>query len=202
MKSAFTNFFKNEEEQIIEKKNKSQKKLEEIKMQRDKKQQEAFNVVKEFVPHFANFDYDVSQSIDIIVEIAGKYDLSKEKISYFVTYLNSCSFTTKSNKFKQISESSEASNIFKKNEPKLGVLLYSSTFLKKENQLNLLTLNKMINKKLEKMLLKNELLKKNSVTMKERLLIWKKVLKYVSKTNFINYSFNFFSFYLNNIAKA
>ena len=102
MKSAFKNFFKNEEDQINENKLRSQKNLEKEKLfqeQKFKKQSEVFNVLKEFIPHFANFDFDVSLAIDIIVEEATKYEFSKDKISFFVTYLNSSVFTIKNNKF-------------------------------------------------------------------------------------------------------
>jgi len=183
MKSAFKNFFKNDDDQIKENKINSQKHLENLKIMKEqkiKKQAEVFAVLKEFIPHFANFNFDVSIAIDIIVEEATKYEFSKDKISFFVTFLNSSVFTIKNNKYyQQLTQPSNSSNVFKLNDSKIAILIKSAEFLDKKLQFNLLTLNKLSSKKLEKLCLKSELLKKNHSNTRIRVAIWKKLLKYV-----------------------
>ena len=51
-------------------------------------------ILKEYISHLCNFNFSNENSIDIVINIANKYQFSKEMINYFVnnigTWINSC----------------------------------------------------------------------------------------------------------------
>jgi hypothetical protein len=134
---------------------------------------ELCSIIKEFIPHFANFSYEISEAIDLIVEISTKYKLRKEKISYFVTFLNSSYFTIKNNiKSKKNRKQKKNSEVLISN------LLLATSYLDDTDILNVLRLNKNIKSKLSKKFYKMLLLKDN-LTLRRRIEIWKSILDIV-----------------------
>ena len=146
---------------------------------------ETLSVINEFIPHFANFNFDVSEAIDIIVELSSKYNLPKEKISYFVTKLNSNIFTIK-NKLKPYQIKGYAgtkSNKFY--DSKFLSLTHSLKFFRTNDYLSLMLMNKNYYEKLSSIFFKNILLKKKDLPLDIRLNIWKNILKIVNILSFI-----------------
>ena len=141
---------------------------------------ETLSVVNEFIPHFANFNFDVSEAIDIIVELSSKYNFPKEKISYFVTKLNSNIFTIK-NKLKPQQNKGFAINpkINKFYDIKFNALNHSLKFLQTSDYMSLLLANKNYYNKFSRILFKNVLLKSKDLKLDVRLKIWKNILKVV-----------------------
>lgn len=152
---------------------------------------EIANIIKEFIPHFANFNYDISEAIDLLVELSTKFKLEKEKLNYFITYLNSNFYTIK-NKIGFISANGEfdfEGKTLKKNkirEIKFDSIMLSLNYLDNKSKLKMLELNKSFrNKNLKKIyykILKN-LEKENKLTNEMRLNLWRKILNVV-KLNF------------------
>ncbi len=135
---------------------------------------ELYSIMKEFIPHFANFSYDISEAIDLIVEMSTKYKLRKEKISYFVTYLNSSYFTIKNtnNKKKQKKKQKKSSEIL------LDYVFQATTYLEDIDLLNILKVSKTIKSKLSKKIYRM-LLQKDNITLQRRVEIWKSILDIV-----------------------
>ena len=137
---------------------------------------ETINVVNEFIPHFANFNFDVSEAIDIIVELSSKYNFPKEKISYFVTKLNSNIFTIK-NKFKpQQNKGTTNNKINKFFDTKFNAINHSLKYLDTKDYMSILLSNNNYYKKFSRILFKNILLKKKDLPLNVRLNIWKNIL--------------------------
>ena len=168
------------------------------------KNNEASLVVKEYITHFSNFSYDVSEAIDIIVELSQKYSYEKEKVSYFISFLNSNLFTIKNKTSKRYHYSSpvsiktysssnkEFSKHLKLNDNCMSIIAYSLKFLKIKEYPVLISLNKTSQKKLSKTIYKNVLLRCGDVNNKTRLEIWKNLLKIVNLYRFkfkTNYSY-------------
>lgn len=149
---------------------------------------ELCSIVKEYIPHFANFNFDISEAIDMIVELSSKYKVVKEKISYFVTYLNSCVFTIK-NKLPNSKEDIERkksknnSHLAKTNDYKITILSTSIKYLNISEFINLLLVNKNCKSKIGKKVYKHFL--SNKKGFGSRLEIWKCILKIVRKILFI-----------------
>jgi hypothetical protein len=119
----------------------------------------------------------------MIVELSTKYKIVKEKISYFVTYLNSCVFTIK-NKLPNSKEdierkkSKNASHLAKTNDYKVTILSSSIKYLNNCEFINLISVNKNCSLKVSKKVYKYILSKTSGV--KSRLDIWKCILKIVN----------------------
>ncbi len=150
------------------------------------KTSEATSVLREYIPHFANFNIDVSMAIDIIVDLSVKYSFHKDKVSYFISILNSNLFTIKN---KSLSEKIDIEKIFFNKEykkyqklidPIITTFAFSMKYLPTQDCLNTLLLNKTYNRKLVKILYKNLLFKYNSMDMMTRLLFWKNILRIVN----------------------
>lgn len=148
---------------------------------------EIANIIKEFIPHFANFNYEISEAIDLLVELSTKFKLEKEKLNYFITYLNS-NFHTIKNKIAFISPKGEFGferKTLKKNkirEMKFDSILLSLDYLDNKAKLNMLLINKTFsNKNKKKIFYKvlKSLEKENKLTNEMRLNIWKKILNVV-----------------------
>jgi hypothetical protein len=145
---------------------------------------ELCSIIKEYIPHFANFNFEISEAIDMIVELSTKYKVVKERISYFVTYLNSCVFTIK-NKLPNSKEDIERkksknnSHLAKTNDYKVTILSSSIKYLNKSEFINLILANKNCNAKIGKKVYKHIL--SNKKGFGSRLEIWKCILKIVRK---------------------
>ena len=80
-----------------EKKNKEkeeEKKYIEERM-KEIKEKNCFNIIKEFVTHFPNFNLDIPTANDLIINVGTLYELSKEEIKYLVCYMNSNIYSIK-----------------------------------------------------------------------------------------------------------
>lgn len=143
---------------------------------------ELCSIIKEYIPHFANFNFDISEAIDMIVELSTKYKISKEKISFFVTYLNSYVYTIK-NKLPSSKEdierkrSKSSSYLAKTHDYKTGILAGTIKYLNPLDCVNLTLLNKNCNSKLSKKLYKFILSK--DISLKRRVKVWSSILKTV-----------------------
>ena len=144
---------------------------------------ETLSVVNEFIPHFANFNFDVSEAIDIIVELSSKYNFQKEKISYFVTKLNSNIFTIKNklNMKPHLNKGYNNAKINKFYDSKFNSINLSLPYVPTRDYMSLLLANKNYFNKFSKILYKNILLKKKDLPMNIRLQIWKSILNVVIK---------------------
>jgi hypothetical protein len=142
------------------------------------------SILKEYIPHFANFNVDISESIDMIVELSTKYKLTKEKISYFVTFLNSSMFTIKNQLPNLVSQNEKKkfkSKSLKNNEFLPTVFAFSISYLKNSDYLNLLLLNRLFNQKVGKKIYKHIL--KQEIKLQTRLKIWSCILNLVIRFN-------------------
>jgi hypothetical protein len=135
-------------------------------------------IIKEFVPHFASFSFDPSEAIDLIVEISTKYKITKDRISYFVTMLNSYMFTVRNANVNKKKGKKSALSSQKTSEFKTNVFLISLKYLSNSDILNLLCINKAITGKLTKKAYKM-ILHSKDIKLKQRLDIWKSILNIV-----------------------
>ncbi len=150
------------------------------------KYQESSIVLKEFIVHFANFNLEITDAMNIIVEIATKYNFPKERISLYVTILNSYSFTVKNQlpscikrktpKTQRLTNDYNLNTLIDKN---IEALFRSTIFLESSDILNLICLNKyslnILSHKLYSIKLKNL----DATDTKERIKIWKTLLRTV-----------------------
>jgi hypothetical protein len=149
------------------------------------KKSEATNVLKEYISHFAYYNIDVSMSIDIIVDFSTKYDLEKEKVSLFISLLNSNLFSIRTKKLippidinnLYFSREFRKYNIF--NDNTTSIITYSMKYLKGQEHIDILLLNKSYAKRLTRILYKNLLRKYHYMGNKNRLKIWGIILKIV-----------------------
>ena len=109
-----------------------QKKLEEIK------QKNCFNIIKEFIVHFPNFNVDVSISNDLIMNVGNMYGLTKEEIKYLVCYMNSNIYSIKSS-FQKINNN----NISKNSNNNLSINYNIHYLLKNINNTNNMRIKKL-----------------------------------------------------------
>lgn len=171
---------------------------------------ESANIVREFLTHFCNFNFDVSEANDLIVEYSLKYNYEPEKVNLYISMLNSNMFTIK-NKSAKVSfidfKNSGIEKNFKKyinlNDNKLIIFASSLKYTNLTDYPNLLTINKNYNKKISKIIFSNILLnyqdsKKNNPfhkfenQKKIRLGIWRKALNIVNcllKKNLFSFLF-------------
>lgn len=146
--------------------------------------QEALIVLKEFIINFINFELEITEAMNIIVEIGTKYNFPKERISLYVTMLNTNSFSIKCNvpnfTFNQKEKYSEKINEkISFSDGKIKLIESSLSYLDSSSIYSVLLLNKEINKNVKKKLVKEILnrLKPNDVI--NRIKIWKYILKIV-----------------------
>ena len=164
-------------------------------------------ILKEYIPCFINFNFGIDNSINFIVELCNKYNVNNEWINYYIVRLNSCSYSimqygrnyihdlTIKNKIEDIKSENfdlilekysikKHIELFKPRE-KIIILSNTSKYLNNKEKLNLLYLNKEINKILTKKIYKNILQKlpcdsnyKNKINIYNiRISIWKNLLK-------------------------
>jgi hypothetical protein len=139
-------------------------------------------IIKDYIFHFANFNFQVSEAIDLIVELCTKYKIQKEKVGYFVNILNSSVYTVK-NKLKinylaLEKRKKSLSNMSKNNEYKTNCMVNIFKYLPSKEYVNLLVLNKGSSKKLSQKLYR-EILSQDNISIKLRLRIWEILLKVV-----------------------
>jgi len=161
------------------------------------KKRESAIIMKQFLTHFCNYNFDVAEANDLIIEFSLKYKYKQEKINLFISMLNSNMFTikNKSNKISLIDyKRSGSEKNFKKylnlNDNKLIILASSLKYTSLTDYPNIMLINKNYNKKISKIIFSNVLLNyhntqiNNSLQKSEyqkniRLGIWKKALNIV-----------------------
>lgn len=135
------------------------------------KYQEASIVLKEFLIHFANFNIEISDAINIIVEVSSKYNFPRERVSLYVTLLNSNYLTIKNTIPDKIKKQKSSSLIISKKNIGLYddvytnslnmkcIILYNSSFFISKNEIsNLFILNKDLSKILKNKIIGNFLI--------------------------------------------
>lgn len=145
--------------------------------------QEALAVLKEFIINFINFELEITEAMNIIVEIGTKYNFPKERISLYVTMLNTNSFSIKCNvpNFTKEKDKQNEKNYEKYSfsEGKSKLIEMSLSYLEPQSINSVLLLNKEMNKSFKKKLVKEMLLRIQPNDIKNRIRIWKYVLKTV-----------------------
>ena len=216
------NIFKKQlsnEPKLNKKDKKNKEKEEELKKLRQKKLNEikeknCFNIIKEFIGHFPNFNLDVSISNDLIMNVGNIYGLSKEEIKYLVCYLNSNIYSIKSS-YQKINNLNDTSKNLNKNISinynthyllkninntnnlrlkKLYLILNSVfNYLSQKDYLNIRRVNKFFYQNSEKKIYKNIFLKSdksplsiNLFSIKKHTGMWYHFLKY--KPTSLNYT--------------
>lgn len=160
------------------------------------KKNESANIMREFLTHFCNFHFEVSEANDLIVEYSMKYNYEPEKVNLYISMLNSNMFTIKNKSakvsfvdFKKTGIEKKFKNYFNLNDEKLIILASSLKYVNLTDYPSLLTVNKNYNKKISKIIFSNILLnyqdnKNNSFHKAEnqkriRLGIWRNALNIV-----------------------
>ena len=165
-------------------------------------QNEIHNILKEFIVHISNFNLKNENSINMIIEIATKFKISNEKISYYASSIEAWSHSIKKRlpqqknnpsikvKIKDIKEKridlilskypikEKISEI--KEEQKLLIVIESAKFLPLNNQINIFLLSKYYYKNARKKIFK-DFLDRKKLSLKEKIKIWYCLLK-VSET--------------------
>ena len=120
-----------------------------------------------------SFNLYPDECLEMISDLARKYNVSKDYINFYIIYFHVCFFTVR----KEIHNENYV-NLLKKDEyGKKNIILISNSllFLDKEDYFNLFFLSKQTNKKLIKKIYKI-ILKKKEITLKTRLEIWENLL--------------------------
>ena len=162
-------------------------------------------ILREYVSHLCNFNFSNENSIDIVINIANKFQFSKELINYFVnnigTWLNTCKKKLPEDSHDdvikhKIYEIKNSKNIWSQNydeensdlslKQKLILIIESSKFLPLNEIPKIICLSKIISKKGRTKIFK-EFLQRKELTIKNRLKIWKCLLK----INDLNKKYNY-----------
>ena len=186
------------------------------------------SIIKEIIPWFINFNFGYNNGIDFIINLCNKFNIDSNLINYYMTYFNTSKYSIKQfnsnliidlnvkekiekinlNK-KERKDSSINNNNFISLKDKFIILQNCLIFLDNKNKLNLLFINKELNKilknKIYKIILrnlpfydkeKNLIIKEN---LEKRKKIWETILKipylkkqykytdYLNKLKDINY---------------
>jgi len=144
---------------------------------------EAHIIIKEFIPHFANFNYEISEAMDLLIEISTRYNLPKENVSFYVTYLNSSIYTVKNKIAQKTKIGYEICKIKDQNDYKVdkNYILYNCIeFLDYKTILNVFSVSRNFYNKYNKKIISNVLENDyDNKINKNRINIWKSVLKIV-----------------------
>ena len=152
--------------------------------------------MNEYIQHFSNFNCELSDSTEIIVEISSKYKFDTNYVNYFISKLNSNMFNVKKTFFDNIEKKIDYENLYfsssyykHKNitDSKLKILLNTLQYFNLKEMPILLSLNKTYYHKLQKFLYKYILLKYHNMNIKNHLNIWKILLNYNKIKNQYNY---------------
>ena len=198
-----------------EKKSKEKEEIKKLKEQKmnEIKEKNCYNIIKEFVTHFPNFNLDISNANDLIINVGTNYGLSKEEIKYLVCYMNSNTYSIKAG-YHQVNTSIKDSKFIRSNSKiynshyllkninntnnmrlkKLYIILNSVfNYLKLKDYINIRRVNKFFyensNKKIYKFIfLKSDKspMKINLFSVKKHTGMWYHFLKY--NKNSLNYS--------------
>ena len=156
----------------------------------------ALEIMNEYIQHFSNFNCQLSDSTELIVEISSKYKFDTNYVNYFISKLNSNMFNVKNILFDNIEKKIDYENLYfsssyykHKNitDSKLKILLNTLQYFNLKEMPILLSLNKTYYHKLQKFLYKNILLKYHNMNIKNHLNIWKILLNYNKIKNQYNY---------------
>ena len=110
---------------------------------------EASKILKSFINHFANFNFDISDAIDFVVEICTYLNFPNETLSLFVTLINTSTYSIRNkNNISCTIKSVVLKNLKTKNDNKLFSLLKAKDFLDNKEILNLSMINKNVYKKI------------------------------------------------------
>ena len=152
-------------------------------------------ILKEYVSHICNFNFNNENAIDIVINIANKFQFSKEKINYFVnnigTWINSIKRklpedshdeSTKQKIYEiKNSRSIWTQNIEEENSMNLSLkqkmitIIESSKFLPLNEIHKIISLSKPMSKK-GKIKIFRDFLQRKDLSIKDRLKIWKCLL--------------------------
>jgi hypothetical protein len=159
----------------------------------------AVEVIEKYIQHFLNFNYAQEDCNLIINNLYEKYKFKENYVQYFQAKLKSNLFTIKNQSdfnekndfkvdFNKLYFNFYKSKLKKINNTKLKILIYSLPYLNFNEMVNLLCLNKENNKFLTKIIYKNILLKKQNLSIKTHISIWKILLNFTSTKSKFNYS--------------
>ena len=151
---------------IVISENETKKIIEKIK------KLELFNIIRDFLVHFGNFNLDLPSSNDIILEISSEENLSTEQISFFVSFINSNMYNIKNNKIKKPIKKTHNNQdliinnkILTTNNTKLRYILITLNsafrFLEIKDYININLLNKTLYQTTQKIIYKKYFLKED-----------------------------------------
>ena len=104
------------------------------------REKNCFNIIKEFVEHFPNFNLDITISNDLIINVGNTYGLSQKEINYLVCYINSNIYSIKAGYHKNNIKIKNINKSFNRNISKN----YNSNYLLKNiNNTNQVRLKKL-----------------------------------------------------------
>lgn len=121
------------------------------------KNEEFLITLKNLCNYLSNYNFCISESMDIIVDMFDTYNLQSDKLSFLITIINSSVFSLKSSVYKQ-NKLYLISNFNKQTDSKSNALINSMKYLSKKECLNLTLLNKNIYSKIMTSYCSNELL--------------------------------------------
>ena len=218
--STFTNYFMNEslENSIIADLglDASISKYTSLSREHKEKLENDFNTIihntfKEFIEHLCNYNWKKRDILELIVQMASKFNLSEEEINFFVIYTTSSflgirrTLKNDNNELKKKIKNIINKRItaieakypldMKSERETIYVIRQSSTYLPKSEYINLFTLNKTLSKKIKyDFYLKNLLDDNMNITdenketyMNKRLSIWKSILEISTFTRDFDY---------------
>ena len=162
-------------------------------------------ILREYVSHLCNFNFSNENSIDIVINIANKFQFSKELINYFVnnigTWLNTCKKKLPEDSHddiikQKIYEIKNSKNIWSQNydeenndlslKQKLILIIESSKFLHLSEIPKIISLSKKMTKKGRTKIFR-EFLQRKELNIKDRLKIWKCLLNITDLNKKYNY---------------
>ena len=165
-------------------------------------------ILKEYISHLSNFNLSNENSIDIVINIANKFQFSKQLIHYFVnnigTWINSCKRKLPEDshddiikqKIYEIKHSKSSKNIWTQNydeensdltlKQKLTIIIETSKFLPLSEIPKIICLSKIMSKK-GRIKLFRYFLQRKELNIKDRLKIWKCLLS----VNDLNKKYNY-----------
>ena len=158
----------------------------------------AVKVVEDYIQHFANYNQEINDSIDIIVKCSIEYKFDREYVNYFNAELHSNlhTVTTKQAIMEGIENTVDYKSLyfmekycedFKKLQPREILLAYGMKFLPLNDFPSLLTINKNVYDSLAKPVFKNILFKYNNMPIETRIKIWKNLINYHEISKKYNY---------------
>ncbi len=171
-------------------------------------QNEIHIILKEFIIHISNFNLKNEDIINMIIEIATKFKLSNEKISYYASTIEAWNYSIKKKlphyqknpliniKIKDIKEKRIDLILSKfpiknkisdmKNEQKLLIIIQISKFLPLNNQINIFLISKYIYNNARKEIFK-EFLDRKNLSLEKEIKIWYCLLKITDIKKKYNY---------------